>query len=272
MSVTNANENTIICLGFAAEGDYGDSELQMHQQGLLCIQVDSPPGNTAHVSCHSPALVPSDTELARERNDIVYFDHDTLEKLELYQTGPLRRISHTTTVAIHWWSLRTWESLRENLMIVYSQLRNIERVIIIVDHENPGALDSAGPRTSPLSMYGMSNDTVLEYENERVNWCDIARVVQQTIRDQTFWRECNRRYSLEQILPAEVNPARIPQVCLMRLSRGHDHEGVPRLPPQPLPPAHSPSVSGLASIDGFWNPQQTEEPASTNYSLQDLLD
>lgn len=87
-----------------------------------------------------------------------------MERLELYHTGPLRQVAHITTIAIHWWALCTRESLEDNLMIIYSQLRNIKRIMVVVDHyPQHDLVDHAYRRTSsPLSIYQMPHDTILE--------------------------------------------------------------------------------------------------------------
>ncbi|KAI1162184.1 hypothetical protein F5B18DRAFT_652841 [Nemania serpens] len=268
----NINESTIICPVFAAEDGDGHSELQLHERSLLHITFDNSQETSAYNIAYSSSLDASGQEVISGRNGIIYFDHETTEKLELYQTKPLQRVADTKTVAVNWLSLCTREKLEESLMIVYSQLRNIERIMITVDHD-----DYSPASTSPLGVYAMSHDTILEYEQGPVNWCTVGREIQQTLRNQAFWRECNRRYALEQILPIQMNPPRVPRISLARLagSHGHDHhhdhEGVPRLPPQ-TPGIVRDLAPDLADVESLWEPEQPEHPIFADYNLQDLLD
>ncbi|KAI1757177.1 hypothetical protein F4782DRAFT_217437 [Xylaria castorea] len=236
----NTNENRIICLGFAAEDGHGDKELLLREQNLLSVTPDSPRTSKACDLLRSISLIPSRPGTTSEQDDIVYFDHDTLEELELHQTGPLQRAADVKTVALDWSSLLTQEKLRETLMTVYSRLRNIERIIIVVDHSS--------------------------------QCTTIGREVQGVIRNQTFWQECNGRYALEQILPMKIRPLDGPRICLMQIARGCEHEGGPRLLPQLTPLAPHDLALDSADIDGLQNPAQQEEPVIADYSLQDLLD
>lgn len=172
-------------------------------------------------------------------------------------------------------SLRTREKLEESLMLVYSRLRNIEWIVITADHA-----DYSPTSTSPLGVYAVSHDTILEYGQGPVDWCAVGREIQQTLRSQAFWRECNRRYALEQIVPIQMNPPRVPQVSIVRLAggRGHDHdqdhEGDTGLPSQ-VPGLVRDLAPGLADIEILWEseqPEQPEQPDFADYTLQDLLD
>ncbi|KAI0460273.1 hypothetical protein F5B21DRAFT_139783 [Xylaria acuta] len=233
----HTNGNKVICLGFAAEDEHGDKDLLLHE--LLSVTPNNPQEIKVYNLLHSPSLIASRHGANSGQNDIVYFDHDTLEELELHQTGPLQRVADTKTVAVDWLSLCTQEKLKETLMAVYSRLRDIERIIVFVDNSSR--------RT-------------------------MAREVQGMIRNQAFWQECNRRYALEQILPVRTRTLHVPQICLMRIARGCDHERDPRLPPQLTPSAHDLASPGPADIDELRDPaQQEEDPIFADYSLQDLL-
>ncbi|KAI1110811.1 hypothetical protein F5Y14DRAFT_427516 [Nemania sp. NC0429] len=263
------NENTIICLSLAAEDACGHSELQLHKRRLIPTALDNADETRPYNRADSPSQDPAGREIITGPDHMVYFDHDTTEKLELYQTKPLQRVADTKTVAVNWMSLRTREKLEESLIIVYSRLRNIERIAIAVDHE-----DFSPASTSPLGAYAMSHDTVLEYGTGPVNWCAVGREIQQTLRSQAFWRKCNRRYALEQILPVQMNPPRVPRISLIRIAGGrdhdHDHEGNPRLPPQ-TPQLVRGLAPDLLDVENLWNPEQPEHPVFADYDLQDLL-
>ncbi|KAI1202164.1 hypothetical protein F5X97DRAFT_254272 [Nemania serpens] len=263
----NIDENTIICLGFTGEDGYGHSELQLCERNLLPTSFDSSQESSAYNIADSPSLDSSSQEIVGGRNAIVYFDHDTTEELELYQTEPLQRVADTKTVAVNWMCLRTREKLEESLMVVYSRLRNIEGIMITVDHDE----HSPTSTSSPLGVHAMSHDTILEYGQGVVNWCTVGREIQQTLRDPAFWRECNRRYALEQILPIQMNPPRVPRISLARLAGGRGREGGPRLPPQ-SPGLVRDLAPDLADVESLWEPEQSEKPVFADYDLQDLLD
>ncbi|KAI0914764.1 hypothetical protein F4823DRAFT_191362 [Ustulina deusta] len=267
------SDSRIICLRFAAEDKHGYRELQLSKQNLLPVPLSLSQGSRADSLDNSTSPIRFRREIIGRQKDIVYFDFDTMEELELYQTGPLQQVTGITTVAVHWQSFRTREQLKESLMSVYSRLRNIERIIITVDHNYCCApADSACYRTPPLGFYDMSHSTMLQYESKIVNWCTIGREIQQMIRNKAFWRECNRRYALEQILPIKTNPPRIPQIHLMEVARHCDNEGALRLPTQ-RPTLMRDLAPDLADIDELRNPEQPEEElAPSDHSLMDLLD
>lgn len=167
LSETDRCENAgdkIICLSLAPEDEYGYSELQFHERGIISTNISLSEDDGVGSSYSAPnATLPGDNPI-EWRDDIVYFDHEIIEKLELYQTGPLRQVAHITVIAIHWWALRTQESLEESLMMTYSQLRNIESILVAVDHhprQDP-ADNACHQASSPLSIYQMPHDTILE--------------------------------------------------------------------------------------------------------------
>ncbi|KAI0425186.1 hypothetical protein F5Y09DRAFT_346952 [Xylaria sp. FL1042] len=99
------------------------------------------------------------------------------------------------------------EKLKESLMTAYSQLRSIERFVIAVDHDYGCAQIKNYYRILRLIFYDMSHNTLLEYENKIVNWCTIGQGVQQMVRSQISWRNCNQQYELGRIPPMRsTNP------------------------------------------------------------------
>ncbi|KAI1132310.1 hypothetical protein F5Y10DRAFT_219056 [Nemania abortiva] len=264
----NVNENSIIFLGFAAENGYGYSELQLYKQGLLS---SSPEGSRDFTLDDPPGLISAREEIINRKNDIVYFDHDTMERLELFQTGPLQQIADVKTVAVHWRSFCTGGELKESLTAVYSRLRNVDTIVIVVDHRGRRSSDNTSYYTLPLGIHDMPNETLLEYEQQIVNWCTIGQRIQQMIRNSAFWEECNGSYALEQIPPIRINPPRIPQIYLMRFSRGGDQEGDLDLPPQ-VPSLARSLAPEPADLDELWNPKPPTDPVFTDYSLRNLLD
>ncbi|KAI1312354.1 hypothetical protein F5Y03DRAFT_339957 [Xylaria venustula] len=84
------------------------------------------------------------------------------------------------------------EKMQESLMSIYSWLRNIETIMIVVYHEHRGGAltDSSSYITLPLNLYDMSYDTLLKSEDEIVNWCTTGQMLQQMICNK-IWRERN---------------------------------------------------------------------------------
>ncbi|KAJ8128541.1 hypothetical protein O1611_g5092 [Lasiodiplodia mahajangana] len=266
----HTNENSIVRLSLAAEDVHGHNELRIYKQSVLPIAFSGLEGSTVG---DFPNPLSSGQETGSRQNDVIYFDYATMEQLELYQTSPLQQVAGIQTVAAHWRSFRTEEKLKESLAAIYSQLRNINRIVIAVDHHRQrGPSDTADHCTSsPLGIYDMPHDTLLEYERETVNWCAIGRQIQQTIRDRAFWDECNSRYALEQIPSIGMNPPRIPQIYLARFSSAGDRERDLRLPTQ-LPSLVRDLAPDQADLEELWSPEQPEHPVFVDYSLRDLLD
>ncbi|KAI0193276.1 hypothetical protein EV127DRAFT_13155 [Xylaria flabelliformis] len=232
----HTDESKIICLGFAAEDGYGDKELLLHEHSLLSVTTKNLQDSKAYNLLRSPDLIPLLKVVGNGQNDIVYFDHDTLEELELYQTRPLQRAADTKNVAVDWSSILNEEKLKETLLTVYSQLRSIERIILVIDNSSQGS---------------------------------IVQEVQEMIQNQAFWQECNRQYALEQILPVRMRPSNTPQINIIRIARDCKYEGDSRQTPQitPLPHELAPDSADIELL----NPAQQEVPASADYSLQRLL-
>ncbi|KAI0485987.1 hypothetical protein F4859DRAFT_350934 [Xylaria cf. heliscus] len=265
----NANENKIIRLGFAAEDEYGDKELLLYEQNLLFVTPSSPQESNIYALSQLTGPSPSGEGTIGGQNGIVYLDYETLEELELHQTWPLRRVAEAKTIAVHWLSLCTQKKLKETLMTVYSQLRDIEMIIIVADHVSRCALtDITCHRTTPLKLCEMPRETILRYDRAMVNWSTVGQKLQEMIRDQAFWQECNRQYALGQILPVRL--PHVPQVYLGLFTGGCEHQGSRRIPPQ-LPSLIRDLAPDPADIDELRNPAQVENPVFTNYSLQDLL-
>ncbi|KAI1734300.1 hypothetical protein F4680DRAFT_355746 [Xylaria scruposa] len=195
----HTSESKIICLGLAAEDGHGDKELLLHEHSLCSVATRNLQENKAYNLLRSPHLIPLLKGVGSGQNNIVYFDPDTLEKLELHQTRPLQRAEDTKSVAVDWLSILNEEKLKETLMTVYSRLRDIKMIIIVV------------------------NDSCQ---------CSIAREVQEMIYNQAFWQECNRRYALEQILPIRMGPSNTPQIYTI------EHNGNLRQAPQVTPLPH----------------------------------
>ncbi|KAI0555129.1 hypothetical protein F4679DRAFT_152500 [Xylaria curta] len=229
----HTSENKIICLGFAAEDGHGDKELLLHEHSLFSVATSNLQENKAYNILRSPYLIPLLEGIGSGQNNIVYFDPDTLEKIELHQTGPLQRAENTKSVVVDWLSILNEEKLKETLMTIYSRLRNIKMIIIVVNSSSR---------------------------------CSIAREAQEMIQNQAFWRECNRRYALEQILPIRMESSNIPQIYTIGDCK---HKGSLRQTPQVTPLPH---VLAPADIDEPRNTAQQEAPALADYSLQDLLD
>ncbi|KAI0100354.1 hypothetical protein GGR51DRAFT_353648 [Nemania sp. FL0031] len=264
----NTNENSIIRLRLTAEDAYGYNELQIYKQSVLPIEFSSPEGS---VIGNSTTSISSSLVAASGQNNIIYFDHATMEKLELYQTRPLQQVAGIQTAAVHWNSFRNEERLKECLAVVYSQLRNINRIVIVVNHHHRRCPSgNADDCPSPLGIYDMPYDTILKYEQGLVSWCTVGQRIQQMIRDQTFWEECNSLYAVEQIPSISMNPPRIPHICLARFASTCSHEGNLRLPTQ-VPSLVRDLAPDQADLDGLWNPEQPNAPVFVDYSLRNLL-
>ncbi|KAI1420695.1 hypothetical protein F5Y12DRAFT_95453 [Xylaria sp. FL1777] len=271
-SISSLSDSKIIFLRFAAEDEHGYKELQLYEQNLVAVPPSFFQRSSGYILGNATSSTRSDQQTISRQNNIVYFDVDIMEELELYQTGPLQQVTDTTTVAVHWRSLCTRAKLEETLMSIYSRLRNIQKIIIAVDHHYDYTLaDNAYHPTSSPGLYDMPHGTLLEYEHEVVNWCTVGREIQQTIRNQLFWRGCNAQYADQQILPMRPNPPRIPQIHLMRISRNCDYEGDLRLPSQLLS-----LIRDLApewdDIDELWDPEQPEVSVFTDLSVLDVFD
>ncbi|KAI3316779.1 hypothetical protein HD806DRAFT_419614 [Xylariaceae sp. AK1471] len=276
----NVKGNQIVCLRFPTGKEDGDSELQVYKPNLLPITFSICRESRAYTLEHYPNPVLAGQGTVGQRKDIIFFDYKTLKKLELHQTGPLQRAANSKTVAVDWRSFQTHEKLKEALMTIYSRLRNIKRIAITVDYRTRCYEEgNVCHRHMPLGIFKLSRYTLLGYEDALVNWSDLAREIQRLVRDQSFWRECNRKYALEQILPINMNPPRIPRICRLQIFRSCEHDKEIILPEQ-----NSEWMWNLApseaEIKALRHPEQLEDPIFVAYeeegkegvySLKELL-
>ncbi|KAI0874468.1 hypothetical protein GGS24DRAFT_500765 [Hypoxylon argillaceum] len=259
------DEDSMIWLGLSTGDGYGYRSLRLYKQRLSFFE-DSALGGL-------PELIPATEKIESRHNNIIYFDFDTMENLELYQTIPLERVATITSVAVDWRSFDNQEKLKESLMTIYSQLYNVYRIIIVVDrhHWRPSS-DNVRDFKCPFSIYSMPLATILGYEKKPVSWCTLGKRIQEMIGDRAFWQECNRAYALHQIFPVGLNLPRVPQICLVRFDRGLEREpGLHLCMPAQMPTLVGDLAPELAEVDELWNPEQPENPMFADFNLRDLL-
>jgi hypothetical protein len=282
MHAINIVDNQIISIDLPPEEVYG--ELQVYKQNLLPVTLSISRESREYTIRHWPYPIASGQGIIGQWRDIIFFDWETMKDLELHHTGPLQRAACVKIAAIQWRCVSTLENIKETLMLVYSRLRNIDQIVIAVDRYAQACrkvnniCDSH--RTNPLGIYEIPSNTVLTHNRDPVEWTFLGKMIQQTIKNQAFWRECNRRYALEQISAIRMNPPVIPRICLMLICRDCGHEGRLAMPAQDpeLAQALAPTE---AEVDELYEPVQPEGPVLVYYeeegkkavnSLQDLLD
>jgi hypothetical protein len=278
----NVKYNQIICLRFPSGYEDGESELQLYKANVLPATLSICQESRAYTLEQYPNFFTAGQGIVDKRRDIVFFDHKTIEKLELHQTQSLQRVAHLKSVAIDWRSLQTREKLKATLMTIYSRMRNIEQIAITVDYRTRCREDEANVchRHVPLGVYQLSPYTLLGYEDALVNWSVLAREMRRLVRDQSFWRACNRQYAREQILPVNMNPPRIPRIYRLQIFRSCAHAKEKIVPRQ-----HHQWMWNLAptqaEIEALWSPEQPDGPVFVAYeeegregvySLKELLD
>jgi len=242
----------------------------------------------------------------RDRNKgVVFFDADTLERLELHQTGPLRQVADVEAVAIEPRTLDTRGGLEDALMVIYSRLRDISRIAIVTDDATttPGNRKSRGSMdcddlccryatTAPLviSRIDLPSQEYQQYQHF-AQLC--THVVQSIIGNKYFWRDyCNPKYVLEQILPVSImtSSPRVPTVELVRLTTVPpdcncecdcgcgNHESPPssQLPririPEWMERMMKESESGNLEKNKSKCENESADHCEDAYSLRDLLD
>ncbi|KAJ8120818.1 hypothetical protein ONZ43_g2572 [Nemania bipapillata] len=265
-------EYSIILLGFEAEDGYGYSELQLYKQILLASAPSDSQSSRDHTPSNPPTLITLPREIKGNEHEVIYFDYDIMANLELHQTKPLSLVADIPTVAIHWSSFNTLERLEQSLLTVYSWLRNISKIVLVVDcyYRHPTS-DDPDCRSSPVTTHHMPYNTVLEFEQETVKWTTIGRQIQQTIRNGMFWRECDRAYAMEQILPIGRNKPCVPQIHITRFARRDRLIKDSTLPDQE--PSSLPDLQpGLAVMGGLVSPMEFEDPFFDDDSMQEWLD
>ncbi|KAI1819068.1 hypothetical protein F4861DRAFT_189509 [Xylaria intraflava] len=213
----DVEENKLVFLRLGPENAYGDRDLKIYKQNLLPVTLSICRESRAYTLKRIPKPLRSGKGVVNAENDILLFSSDVAARVELYQTAPLRHIAGIKTIAVDPARLQDQETLRELLMTIYSHLRNIETIILVAHRLHPTHIHCR--RYTPLRIADISSVYAAD------EWIALRGDIQQMVRSAEFWRDCNARYAMEQILPVAAVPRLcVPEIRSMEMGRRCAHD------------------------------------------------
>ncbi|KAI8632513.1 hypothetical protein F5Y19DRAFT_366575 [Xylariaceae sp. FL1651] len=228
----NIKDNKIIRLKFPT--DDGTGEMAMYKPNLVPITLGICKESREYTLENLPNHIAIGRGIISEDTDILFFDSETLDQIELYHTWPLEQVACVKTVAIPWQAVSSNERTEDTIRIIYSQLCNIETIVLTVPRESFCAeVGCASHRSQPLTLKAMPSTTILEFDGDPARLVSLGSSITQLICDGSFWRDCILCYAQAQILPTYTDrPRPSPVIRLMEISRDCEHQRGLCLPPQ----------------------------------------